>query len=69
MECSDKNQKQPQQSWPYSSHALPLKRITGGINGGLINDATLSSLEVKRDILFPVSLLLRNTRPIGREVL
>jgi len=50
------------------SNSLSLKRITGGINGGLINDATLKSLDFKRDFLFPLSLLLCNTRPVGRQV-
>ncbi|MBA0709693.1 hypothetical protein Golax_024716, partial [Gossypium laxum] len=62
-----KNPKLLQQSWPYPSHALSRKKITGGINGGLINDATLRSLEFKRDFLFPLSLLLHNTRPVGRQ--
>ncbi|KAJ7952625.1 Glycine-rich protein [Quillaja saponaria] len=62
-----KGQKQLQQSWPYMSSSLSLKRITGGINGGLINDATLRSLDFRRDFLFPLSLLLHNTRPIGRQ--
>ncbi|XP_027360081.1 uncharacterized protein LOC113868583 [Abrus precatorius] len=62
-----KNLKQLQHSWPYTSNSLSLKRITGGINGGLINDATLRSLDFKRDFLFPLSLLLCNTRPVGRQ--
>ncbi|CAJ1928823.1 unnamed protein product [Sphenostylis stenocarpa] len=62
-----KNLKQLQHSWPYMSNSLSLKRITGGINGGLINDATLKSLDFKRDFLFPLSLLLCNTRPVGRQ--
>ncbi|KAL1354456.1 uncharacterized protein [Arachis hypogaea] len=62
-----KNLMQLQHSWPYISNSLSLKRITGGINGGLINDATLRSLDFKRDFLFPLSLLLCNTRPVGRQ--
>ncbi|OMO91688.1 hypothetical protein CCACVL1_07052 [Corchorus capsularis] len=62
-----KSLKQLQQSWPYPTHALSRKKITGGINGGLINDATLRSLEYKKDFLFPFSLLLHNTRPVGRQ--
>ncbi|GMJ12451.1 hypothetical protein like AT5G47020 [Hibiscus trionum] len=62
-----RNSKQLQQSWPYPTHALSRKKFTGGINGGLINDATLRSLEFKRDFLFPFSLLLHNTRPVGRQ--
>lgn len=64
-----KSFKQLQQSQPYMSHALCLKKITGGTNGGLINDATLKSLDVRRDFLFPLSLLLHNIRPVGRQVL
>lgn len=63
-----KNVKQLQHSWPYISNSLSLKRITGGINGGLVNDATLKSLDFRRDFLFPLSLLLCNTRPVGRQV-
>lgn len=59
--------KQLQQSQLYVSHALCRKKLTGGTNGGLINDATLKSLDVKRDFLFPLSLLLHNTRPVGRQ--
>ncbi|GKV10746.1 hypothetical protein SLEP1_g22067 [Rubroshorea leprosula] len=62
-----KSLKQHQQSLPYSSHALSRKKITGGINGCLINDATLRSMDFKRDFLFPFSLLLHNTRPVGRQ--
>lgn len=62
--------KQPQESQQCSSHALlSRKKITGGMNGGLINDSTVKSLDFRRDYLFPCSLLLHNTRPVGREVL
>ncbi|KAJ4846828.1 hypothetical protein Tsubulata_004625 [Turnera subulata] len=61
------NIKHQQQDQPYSSQALSLKKITGGINGGLINDATLKSLDFRRDYLFPFSLLLHNARPVGRQ--
>lgn len=49
-------------------HGLARKRINGGINGGLINEISLESLEYRRDMLFPFSLLLNNTRPVGRQV-
>ncbi|XP_021813378.1 uncharacterized protein LOC110756280 isoform X1 [Prunus avium] len=65
--CTRKCSKQMQQSWPFVGHALSVKRITGGINGGLINLTTLRSLDYKRDFLFPLSLLLHNTRPVGRQ--
>ncbi|KAA8522109.1 hypothetical protein F0562_012577 [Nyssa sinensis] len=64
---AQKSLKKPQQSQTYISHALSRKRISGGINGGLINDATLKSLDYRRDFLFPFSLLLHNTRPLGRQ--
>lgn len=58
-----------QKTWAQTSQAFSLKRITRGINGGLLNDVTLRSLDFKRDFLFPLSLLLHNTRPVGRQVL
>jgi len=51
------------------SQSLSRKRMTGGINGGLLNEATLKSLDFKRDFLSLLSLLLHNTRPVGRQVL
>ncbi|KAE9613113.1 hypothetical protein Lal_00027691 [Lupinus albus] len=62
-----KNLKQLQHSWQCMSNSLSLKRVTGVINGGLINDATLSSLDYKVDFLYPLTLLLCNTRPVGRQ--
>lgn len=50
-----------------SSHVLSRKKISGGINGGLINEATVKSLDYRKDFLFPFSLFLHNTRPVGRE--
>ncbi|KAA8525945.1 hypothetical protein F0562_007955 [Nyssa sinensis] len=64
---AQKGFKKLQQSQTYMSHALSRKRISSGINGGLINDATLKSLDFRRDFLFPFSLLLHNTRPVGRQ--
>lgn len=52
-----------------TSTLLSLKKITGGFNGGLINETTLKSLSYRKDFLFPFSLLLINTRPVGRQVL
>ncbi|CAA2974478.1 transmembrane [Olea europaea subsp. europaea] len=51
----------------YTSHALSRKKITGGINGGLIDESTLKLLGYRRDYLFPFSLLLHNTRSVGRQ--
>lgn len=60
---SDKSLKQP-----YTSHALTRKRVVaGGVNGGIINDASLKSLDFQRDYFFPFSLFLHNTRPTGRQ--
>ncbi|KAJ6963023.1 hypothetical protein NC652_001602 [Populus alba x Populus x berolinensis] len=59
--------KQLQQERPYLSRSLSRKRMTGGINGGLLNEATLKSLDFKRGFLSPLSLLLHNTRPVGRQ--
>lgn len=60
--------KQLQPSQTYGSQALSRnRRITGGINGGIINGITLKSLEFKRDFAFPMCLLLRNTRPVDRQ--
>ncbi|KAK2999010.1 hypothetical protein RJ639_024507 [Escallonia herrerae] len=64
---AQKSLKMSQQVQPYINHALCRKRISGGINGGLVNDATLKSLDLRRDFLFPLSLLVHNTRPVGRE--
>ncbi|XAR70587.1 hypothetical protein NMG60_11027490 [Bertholletia excelsa] len=44
---------QQMHSSQYTSHALARKRISGGVTGGLIDDATVKSLEVRRDFLFP----------------
>lgn len=57
-----------QQVPAYCSHVLARKRINGGINGGIINDASIRSLDFKRDYAFPMCLLLRNMRPIGHQV-
>jgi hypothetical protein len=48
-----------------SGYTVSRKRLTGGVNGGIINEGTLKSLDYRRDYLFPFSLLLQNFRPIG----
>ncbi|KAL8107077.1 uncharacterized protein LOC141670433 [Apium graveolens] len=58
---------QPQSSQLHVSHALCQKKITCGTNGGLINDATLKSLDLRKDCLFSPSLLLQTTRPVDRQ--
>ncbi|XP_077235189.1 mraZ isoform X2 [Tasmannia lanceolata] len=62
-----KNPKQLQHGQAYASLSTSRKRISGRMNGGIINTATLQSLEYRRDFLFPFSLLLCNTRPIGLQ--
>ncbi|KAJ8755136.1 hypothetical protein K2173_018934 [Erythroxylum novogranatense] len=59
--------KQLQQDRLGMSQTLSRKRLNGGINGGLINDATLKSLEFRKDFLFPLSFVIINTRPVGRQ--
>ncbi|CAA6666999.1 unnamed protein product [Spirodela intermedia] len=54
-----------QQNNPPISQTGSRRRTTGGVNGTIISEATLRSLQCKRDYLFPFSLLLQNTRPIG----
>uniref|UniRef100_A0A803LU97 DUF8003 domain-containing protein n=1 Tax=Chenopodium quinoa TaxID=63459 RepID=A0A803LU97_CHEQI len=61
----DKRCSQLQQTQSHMSQVLAPKRTGGLVNGFLINDATLGSLEFKRDIFFLFSLFLRNTRPVG----
>ncbi|CAA0825430.1 Unknown protein [Striga hermonthica] len=51
----------------YTNHIQSRKKITRGFNGGIINETTLKSLRCKRDFLFPFSLSLLNTRPVGRQ--
>ncbi|CAN1146133.1 hypothetical protein LINPERHAP2_LOCUS15073 [Linum perenne] len=65
--CTSKVLKQPMDELPSISQALSRKKLTGGINGGVINEDTLKSLDYKRDFLYPLSLLLHNTRPVGRQ--
>lgn len=65
--ASRKNLTQLQQNQPSVSHSISRKRLSGRMSGGTINDATLQSLEYRRDYCFPFSLLLQNTRPIGLE--
>lgn len=60
-----KSLKQVQHNQLYMTHALCRRRITGGVNGGLLNGSTLKSLDFRRDFLFPLSHILHNTRPIG----
>lgn len=59
---------QANQDQPCTSYTVSRKRLTGGVNGGIINEGTLNSLDYKRDYLFPFSLLLQNFRPIGYTV-
>ncbi|KAL4199587.1 hypothetical protein AMTRI_Chr03g51930 [Amborella trichopoda] len=60
---ASKKVNQLQQNQPFASGILSHKRLSGGI----INEGTLQSLDYRRDILFPFSLLLCNTRPVGHQ--
>ncbi|KAL1531208.1 hypothetical protein AAHA92_33913 [Salvia divinorum] len=62
-----KSAKHSEVSRVHTSSLLPRKKITKGLNEGIINEATLKSLSYKRDFFFPFSLLLLNTRPVGRQ--
>ncbi|KAJ3680638.1 hypothetical protein LUZ60_016916 [Juncus effusus] len=66
-QSQSQSQSQSQPSGSSSSFSSR-KRQTGGVHGGLITgDDALNSLRFRRDSLFPFSLLLRNTNPIGFE--
>lgn len=62
---AEKRYRQLQQTQTCTSQVLSRKRTSGLVNGALINDATLKSLEFRRDFFLPFSLFLRNTRPLG----
>lgn len=62
---SRKTFRQLQHNQPCISSTSSRKRLTGGVNGGTITEATLRSLEYRRDYFFPFSVLIRNTRPLG----
>ncbi|KAG6414213.1 hypothetical protein SASPL_126931 [Salvia splendens] len=64
---AQKSAKHSEESQAYTSSLLHRKKITKGFNEGIINEATLKSLSYKRDLFFPFSLLLLNTRPVGRQ--
>jgi hypothetical protein len=49
----------------YSEIGVPIPRRR--IGGAILDSNTLRFLEDKRDLLFPLLLLLRNTRPIGHQ--
>lgn len=66
---SRKSTKQIQQIQSSVNPSISRKRLTGGVNGGIINEAALKTLDYRRDYLFPFSLLLQNTRPIGLQVI
>lgn len=66
---AQKSAVQPRSSQLHASQALCQKNITCGTTEGLINDANLKSLCLRKDLRFPPTLVLRNTRPVGRQVL
>jgi len=48
-----------------SSDALLRKRITGTI----LNVENLKMLKDRRDLFYPLSLILHNTKPVGHQVI
>ncbi|KAK9716251.1 hypothetical protein RND81_06G221200 [Saponaria officinalis] len=61
---TEKRYRQLLQTQSYISQASS-RRTSGLITGTLINDDTLNSLQFRKDYLFPFSLFLHNTRPVG----
>ncbi|XP_074269772.1 uncharacterized protein LOC141592825 [Silene latifolia] len=69
VESSRRNDKTAEKRYrPQSFTSQALSRRTNGlINGAIINEATLKSLEFRKDYFFPFSVFLRNTRPVGSQ--
>jgi hypothetical protein len=58
----------PPQQWQNSQNYAQVG-VSRRRNGGAIRDSvTLRALKDRRDFSFPVSLFLRNARPIGHHV-
>ena len=58
----------PPQQWQNSQNYAQVG-VSRRRNGGAIRDSvTLRTLKDRRDFSFPVSLFLRNARPIGHHV-
>lgn len=56
------------QQWQYSHGYSQLGVSRRRIGGAVLDSSNLRSLEDRRDFFFPVSLLLRNARPVGHHV-
>ncbi|KAH9607077.1 hypothetical protein KSS87_005006 [Heliosperma pusillum] len=66
VERNDKTAEKRYRPQSFTNQALS-RRTSGLINGAIINDATLKSLEFRKDYFFPFSVFLRNTRPVGSQ--
>ena len=38
------------------------------INGGILDSYNLRTLKDRKDIFYPLSLVVRNTKPVGHQV-
>lgn len=53
--------------WQGNQHHTTRGLSRRRIGGGIINAFTLQSLEYRKDLFFPLSLILHNTRPAGYQ--
>lgn len=53
--------------WQGNQHNTARSLSRRRIGGGILNAFTLQSLEYRKDIFFPLSLILHNTRPAGYQ--
>jgi len=56
------------QQWQFSNSFSQLVVPRRRIGGAVLDSNTLRSLEDRRALFFPLSLLLRNARPVGHHV-
>ena len=56
------------QQWQYSHGYSQLGVSRRRVGGAVLDSGNLRSLEDRRDFFSPVSLLLRNARPVGHHV-
>ncbi|KAL3690273.1 hypothetical protein R1sor_016582 [Riccia sorocarpa] len=57
----------PRAQWQLSDSYLQLSLSRRRIGGALLDAASLPHLEDRKDFTFPLSLLLRNLRPVGHQ--
>ncbi|KAL2610427.1 hypothetical protein R1flu_029000 [Riccia fluitans] len=57
----------PRAQWQSSESYLQLSLSRRRIGGALLDAASLPHLEDRKDLAFPLSLLLRNLRPVGHQ--